>query len=127
MRLLPPLAVLAGAILLFFLPGFVNDRRNDEGIDWVTPKGERIELAEAGLAITSSSHDGTLTARDLDTGARRWRKTRLGEEHFASGLLVRRVGGTLLVAIARGGFAGSTSRPASSAGRRCPRATRATR
>ena len=61
------------------------------------PGAERVELAEAGFAITSSSHDGTLTARDLATGARRWRKTRLGEAHFASGLLVRRVGGTLLV------------------------------
>ena len=97
MRLLPPLAVLAGAILLLFLPGFVNGRRNDEGIAWVTPKGERVELAEAGVAITSSSADGTITARDLVTGARRWRKTRLGVQNFNSDLLVRRVGGTLLV------------------------------
>ena len=94
-----PLAVagIAAAVLLFLVPGFVNGRRNDEGIAWATPKGERVELAAAGFVITSSSHDGTLTARDLATGARRSRKTRLGEAHFASGLLVRRVGGTLLV------------------------------
>ena len=69
MRLLPRLVVLVAAVLLLFLPGFVNGRRNDEGIAWVTPKGERVELAEAGFAITSSSHDGTITARDLDSGS----------------------------------------------------------
>ena len=91
------LAVLVAAVLLLFVPGFVNGRRNDEGIAWVAPKGERVELAEAGFAITSSSDDGTITARDLATGARRWRKTLLGKENFASELLVRRVGDTLLV------------------------------
>ncbi len=106
MRLLPPLAVLAGAILLLFLPGFVNGRRNDEGIAWTAPKGERVKLAEAGYAITASNHDGTITARDLATGTRRWRKTDLGKEHFASGLLVRRVGGTLLVVDRQGRFRG---------------------
>ena len=118
------LAGIAAAVLLFLVPGFITGRRNDEGIAWSAPKGERVVLAEAGFAITSSSHDGTITARDLDTGARRWRRTDLGKEHFASGLLVRRVGGTLLVVDRAGaGCAGSTSRPASSAGPRRPRAT----
>ena len=123
MRLLPPLAVLVAAVLLLFLPGFVNGRRNDEGIAWVTPKGERVELAEAGVAITSSAHDGTITARDLATGARRWRKTRLGVQNFNSDLLVRRVGDTVLVVDRAGVLRGSTSRPAGSAGPRRPRAT----
>jgi outer membrane protein assembly factor BamB len=89
------LAGIAAAVLLFFVPGFVTGRRNDEGIAWVAPKGERVALAEAGYAITSSGDDA-ITARDLDTGKRRWRLD-LGEEHFSEGLLVRRVGATLLV------------------------------
>ena len=105
-RRLFALAGIAAAVLLFFVPGFVTGRRNDEGIAWSAPKGERVVLAEAGFAITSSSHDGTITARDLATGARRWRKTNLGKEHFASGLLVRRVGGTLLVVDRQGRFRG---------------------
>ena len=100
------LAGIAAAVLLFFVPGFVTGRRNDEGIAWVAPKGERVVLAEAGFAITSSSHDGTITARDLATGARRWRKTLLGKEHFASQLLVRRVGDTLLVVDREGALRG---------------------
>jgi hypothetical protein len=51
MRLLPPLAVLAGAVLLFFLPGFVNGRRNDEGIAWTAPKGKRITAPAGGAGI----------------------------------------------------------------------------
>ena len=89
------LAGIAAAVLLFFVPGFITDRRNDEGIAWTAPKGERVALAEAGYAITSSGDDA-ITARDLDTGKRRWRLD-LGREHFSEGLLVRRVGGTLLV------------------------------
>jgi outer membrane protein assembly factor BamB len=89
------LAGIAAAVLLSFVPGLITDRRNAEGIAWTAPKGERIALAETGYAITSSGDDA-ITARDLDTGKRRWRLD-LGREHFAEGLLVRRVGGTLLV------------------------------
>ena len=89
------LAGIAAAVLLFFVPGFITDRRSHEGIAWTAPKDERVALAEAGYAITSSGDDA-ITARDLDTGKRRWRLD-LGREHFTEGLLVRRVGGTLLV------------------------------
>ena len=39
MLLLPPLAVLVAAVLLFLLPGYLNGRRDDEGIAWEAPKG----------------------------------------------------------------------------------------
>ena len=96
-RALLALAGIAAAVLLFLLPGFITGRRNDEGITWVTPKGERVELAEAGFAVTSSDNNTTITARELDTGKRRWRMDLDVREHFASNLLVRRVGDTLLV------------------------------
>ena len=89
------LAGIAAAVLLFLVPGFVTDRRSDQGIAWTAPKGERVVLAEAGLAVTSEDAGRRITGRDLDTGARRWG---LGlAEGFRGEVEVRRVGRTLLV------------------------------
>ena len=88
------LAGIAAAVLLFFVPGFVTDRRNDRGIAWTAPKGERVVFAEAGLAVTEQDGGRRITGRDLDTGARRWG---LALPEGYRDVEVRRVGRTLLV------------------------------
>jgi outer membrane protein assembly factor BamB len=102
MRLLPPLAVLVAGLLLLFLPGVVNGRRDDEGIAWKAPKGERVIFAEAGLAVTQRDEGFTLTGRDLDSGARRWRHRFPRADTPVGQGQVTRVGTTLL-ASDRGG------------------------
>ena len=64
------LVIAGGAFLL--LRGYVQDRRNDEGIAWAVPKGEHVDLAEAGVAVTEADEGRTLIGRDLETGKRRW-------------------------------------------------------
>ena len=81
-------------MLLFFVPGFVTDRRNDQGIAWTAPKGERVVFAEAGLAVTEQDAGRRITGRDLETGARRWG---LALPDGYRDVEVRRVGRTLLV------------------------------
>ena len=81
-------------MLLFFVPGVVTDRRSDQGIAWTAPKGERVVFAEAGLAVTEQDGGRRITARDLETGARRWG---LALPDGYRGVEVRRVGRTLLV------------------------------
>jgi hypothetical protein len=90
------LAGIAAAVVLFLVPGAVNARRNDEGIAWTAPQGERVTFTGAGLAVTESDQGRTLTARDLDSGKRRWRRRLPGEE-LSGGTTVWRVGETLLV------------------------------
>ena len=63
--------MIAGAAFLL-LRGYVQDRRNDEGIAWAVPKGEHVDLAGAGLAVTEADEGRTLIGRDLETGKRRW-------------------------------------------------------
>jgi outer membrane protein assembly factor BamB len=89
--------VLVAAVLLLFLPGFINGRRNEEGIDWKAPKGERVAFAEAGLAVTQSDEGFTFTGRDIDTGARRWRHAFPHADTPRGQGQVTRVGKTLLV------------------------------
>jgi outer membrane protein assembly factor BamB len=81
-------------VLLFFVPGFVTERRNGQGIAWTAPKGERVVFAEAGLAVTEQDAGRRITARDLETGERRWGRA-LPDGY--RGVEVRRVGRTLLV------------------------------
>jgi outer membrane protein assembly factor BamB len=89
------LAGIAAAVLLFLLPGFLIDRRNDQGIAWTAPKGERVVFAGAGLAVTSQEAGQRIAGRDLATGKRRWV---LGLPEGSRGdVQVRRVGRTLLV------------------------------
>ena len=89
------LAGIAAAVLLFLLPGLLTDRRNDQGVAWVVPKGERVVFAAAGLAVTSQDAGRRITGRDLDTGARRWDLALA--EGVRGEVEVRRVGRTLLV------------------------------
>ena len=79
------------------MPVFVNGRRNDEGIAWEVPKGERVVLAEAGTAVTERNDGRTLTARELGAGARNWKVDLPDDGRLGSSLSVRRVGRTLLV------------------------------
>jgi len=88
------------AVLLFLTPGLVNGWRNGRGIAWEVPKGEVVELAAAGYAITSRHEDqeredspSRLIGRDIDSGARRWRTA----PSFEGVESVGRVGQTLLV------------------------------
>ena len=90
---------LAVAVVLFVAPGFVNGWRNHRGIAWEVPKGESVELATAGYAITSHVEDPgvddagvTLVGRDADSGKQRWR-TPLGP---VGSVTVKHAGQTLL-------------------------------
>ena len=96
-RALFALAGIAGAVVLLLTPVVVNGRRNDEGIAWAVPKGERVVLAEAGLAVTERNDGRTLTGRELGTGAREWKVDLPDDGRLGSGLIVHRVGKTLLV------------------------------
>jgi outer membrane protein assembly factor BamB len=91
------LAGIAAAVLLLLLPGFVNGRRNDEGIAWVAPEGERVVFAEAGLAVTQRDQGFDVTGRDIDTGAFRWRHEFAHADTPVGQGEVTRVGKTLLV------------------------------
>jgi murein DD-endopeptidase MepM/ murein hydrolase activator NlpD len=62
--------VLAGAVLLLFLPGFVNGRRTDEGIAWAAPKGERVIFAEAGVVVTQRDEGFPITGQDAHSEGR---------------------------------------------------------
>lgn len=63
-------AAIAAAVLLVLAPGVIDDYRNGRGISWAVPEGERLRLAEDGLAVTSTG--SALRGRDLSTGERRW-------------------------------------------------------
>jgi outer membrane protein assembly factor BamB len=90
------LAGIAAAVVLFLLPGVVTGRRNHEGIAWTAPKGERVRFTGAGLAVTERDQGRTLTARDIDSGERRWRKE-LPRDELAGNTEVQGAGDTLLV------------------------------
>ncbi|RKQ91585.1 putative pyrroloquinoline-quinone binding quinoprotein [Solirubrobacter pauli] len=69
-RLVPAAAALVAAVVLVLAPGLVNGYRNGQGIAWAVPAGERLELAQEGLAVTRTRSG--LRGRDLRTGERRW-------------------------------------------------------
>ena len=95
-------AAIASAVALLLVPGVVNGRRNAQGIAWTVPQGERVILAEAGVAVTRRGPTGTLTGRALDSGAQRWR-LQLGDPALNIGqLTAQRVGGMLILLDADG-------------------------
>lgn len=61
-----------GAVVLVLAPGLVNGYRNGQGVAWTVPEGERLELAQDGLAVTTVEDEPVLRGRDLRTGERRW-------------------------------------------------------
>ena len=63
-------AAIVAAALLAVSPALINGYRNRQGIAWTVPEGERLELAEGSLAVTSA--DSALRGRDLRTGDRAW-------------------------------------------------------
>ena len=95
-------AGVAAAVALVLVPGVVNGRRNAQGIAWTVPRGEHVILAEAGVAVTRRGPTGTLTGRELDSGAQRWR-LQLGDPELNIGqLTAQRVGGMLILLDADG-------------------------
>ncbi len=63
-------AGIVAAALLAVSPALVNRYRNRQGIAWTVAAGERLQLAEGGLAVTSA--DSVLRGRKLRTGDRMW-------------------------------------------------------
>jgi outer membrane protein assembly factor BamB len=95
-----PLAALAGivaAVALILAPGLINGWRNGQGIAWDVPAGESIELAEVGLAITADDDEPVLRARDIDSGAERWRVNLPDRTADGAGIRIWRAGHTLVV------------------------------
>ena len=90
-------AGIAAAVVLILAPGLINGWRNDRGIAWDVPEGESITIAEAGLAITSDDDEPVLRARDIDSGAERWRLKLPDRTADGAGVRVWRAGRTLLV------------------------------
>lgn len=84
------------AVVLLQVPGFVNDRRNGQGIAWEARAGERVVLAGEGVAVTESDDGRTVTGRDVDSGGGKWR-IELPQTEALAQLVVQRVGRTLLI------------------------------
>ncbi len=96
-RFLLVLLGILGAVLVIQLPRLVTDARNGQGIAWEARAGERIVLAEAGVAVTSSDEGRTLTGRDIGNGGGKW-EIEFPRDGFAgSEPFVSRVGRTLVV------------------------------
>ena len=96
-RFVLALAGIAAAVALLLAPGLVNGWRNGQGIAWDVPERESIELAEAGLAITSDDDEPVLRARDIDSGAERWRLKLPARTADGAGVRVWRADRTLVV------------------------------
>lgn len=63
-------AAIVAAVVLVLALGLVDGYRNGRGIAWTVPEGERLRLAQDGLAVTTTAT--ALRGRDLRTGERRW-------------------------------------------------------
>ena len=96
-RFLLVLLGILGAVLVVQLPRLVTDARNGQGIAWEARAGERIVLAEAGVAVTSSDKGRTLTGRDIGNGGGKWQIEFPRDGFAGSEPFVSRVGRTLVV------------------------------
>ena len=91
------LAGLVAAVAVLAAPRIVTGVRNGQGIAWAVPAGERVVLAEHGLAVTRDADGVVLTGRDLATGKQRWRRELPKPESPSAQFSVQRVGETLIV------------------------------